>query len=277
MSLKKPPTSFIKKQAILQLLLKEVSIGKAIKERKFKAFYHDDINEDFFSNWSPEMAWVLGILFTDGFVRPFSISLWSMDIELLEKVKNLLNSLNPIGITTQSYDKSKHIYRFAFYRQKMMEDLNRLGMHQRKSLNMTFPDVPQEYMRHFVRGCWDGDGSIYFEEPAKIRASYTCGSLKFIERLVQELYKIGIYKRKILLDKTDTSLIRSYSPVGRYPLTIHKEKRSKSYYIKIDSRENLEKLFDYFYDRVVESMYLERKFKIFAEGLRVINNRLREV
>lgn len=106
--------------------------SEAMKKGKFERFGYYEINETFFSEWSPEMAWVLGLLFTDGFIRPFSISIWSMDIELLEKIKKTLNSSNPIGITAQSYDKSKHIHRFAFYHEKMMEDLNRLGLHQRE-------------------------------------------------------------------------------------------------------------------------------------------------
>jgi len=234
----------------------------------FKTAYHE-INENFYSKWSPEMAWVLGLLFTDGSIQPFSISIWSMDIELLEKVKKALNSSKPIGTTAQSYDKSKHIYTFAFYREKMIGDLNRLGLHQRKSLNMIFPIVPGEYMKHFIRGCWDGDGSIYFES-GKLRGSYTCGSLNFIERLVQELYKIGIYKRKPPLDKTDADKMWLNYPDGRFPLKIHEEKRSKSYYIKLDTREKVEKLFHYFYDGVDESMYLSRKYEVFVKGLKLV-------
>jgi truncated hemoglobin YjbI len=40
-----------------------------------------------------------------------------------------------------------------------------------------------------------------------------------------------------------------------------------AYYIKIQTRENVEKLFHYFYDGVDESMYLTRKYKKFVEGL----------
>ncbi len=149
---------------------------------------------------------------------------------------------------------------------KMREDLNRLGLHQRKSLTMIFPDVPEKYMRHFIRGCWDGDGSVFISG-GKMNASYTCGSLRFIERLVQELYKVGVHKRRLPLDKTDADRMWANYPIGKYPLAIHKAKRSKSYNIKIDSNDNLEKLFHYFYDDVDESIYLNRKFKTFVKGL----------
>jgi hypothetical protein len=71
------------------------------------------------------------------------------------------------------------------------------------------------------------------------------------------------------LDKTDADRMWLNYPNGKYPLAIHKEKRSKSYYIKLDSRKNLEKLFHYFYDDVDESIYLTRKFKTFVKGLKL--------
>jgi len=40
----------------------------AIKNDKFERIKHHDIDEYFFSYWSPAMAWVLGLLFTDGYV-----------------------------------------------------------------------------------------------------------------------------------------------------------------------------------------------------------------
>ncbi len=141
---------------------------------------------------------------------------------------------------------------------------------------MVFPNVPEEYMRHFIRGCWDGDGSIFFDEN-KLVASYISGSKKFIERLVEELYKIGISKsglsykvekvvKEFLIHVTKQML--SKYPDGRFPITIHM-KNKNAYYIKIQTRENVEKLFHYFYDGVDESMYLSRKYNTFVKGLKL--------
>jgi predicted DNA-binding protein YlxM (UPF0122 family) len=96
---------------------------EAIKKGKFETFGYHEINEKFFSEWSAEMAWVLGLLFTDGNISGGRVVLTSVDLDLLEKVKKLLNSSKQINKRTQSYDKSKHIFELAFSREKMMDDL----------------------------------------------------------------------------------------------------------------------------------------------------------
>ena len=249
---------------------------EAIKKGKFEKFEYHEINEKFFSEWSPEMAWVLGLLFTDGTIGKTRVAIHSIDLDLIEKIKKFLNSSNPIAKRPQSYDKSKHIYEFGFYRENMRGDLNKLGLHERKSLNMIFPNIPEEYTRHFIRGCWDGDGSIFFDKD-KLVASYVTGSKKFIERLVQELHKIGIFRRgpSYRLEKSGrrvrlpiTNETQAKYPNGKFPLTIHM-KNINAYYIKIQARENVEKLYHYFYDGVDESMYLSRKYEVFVKGLKL--------
>ena len=53
-----------------------------------------EINEDFFHNWSKEMSYILGLILTDGNIGTDDnrISITMKDVELLEKVKNKLES-----------------------------------------------------------------------------------------------------------------------------------------------------------------------------------------
>ncbi len=228
----------------------------AIKNNKFKQFEYDTINEAFFSVWTPAMAWLLGLLFTDGYIMEtgsgLRVILASVDIEMLEKVRALLGSNRAIKKKVQSYDKTKHIYTFEFFREKMRTDLIYLGLNQRKSLNMLFPDVPEPFVRHFIRGCWDGDGSVYIDKKNKLNASFVTGSYEFMKKLVLELSNVGITKQ------TADQL-----------LSIHKEKRSNAYSIKLNSRKNLERLFHFFYEGVDECMFLRRKYDIFVQGLNI--------
>ena len=51
--------------------------------------------------------------------------------------------------------------------------------------------------------------------------------------------------------------------------TIHM-KNKNAYYIKIQTRENVEKLFHFVYDGIDESMYLSRKYEVFVKGLKLV-------
>ncbi len=178
-----------------------------------------------------------------------------------------MNSSKRIRRISQSYDKTKYIYMFEFYREKMRDDLQKLGLTQRKSLTMKFPNVTEEYMRHFIRGCWDGDGSVYIGKNNKINASYVSGSKDFIERLAHELHKIGICREKLSQISKDLKEMKSkYGLGGPYPLAIHKETRSNAYSIKLNSIGNCRKFFHYLYDGTDESMYLKRKYDVLMKG-----------
>lgn len=225
------------------------------------------INENFFSIWSKEMAYVLGVLYTDGNLyhdskrRLYRIILAQKQPELLNKVLKLMDCDARLR-HRKKRGISGDIHFFDIQQKKIYYDLINFGLSPKKSKTIEFPNIPLEFTRHFVRGCWDGDGSIHIDG-SKINAKYYCGSLNFIERLVQELYRIGIYKRKPPLNKTDAEKMWINYPDGKFPLKIHQEKRSKSYYIKLDSIENLGRLFHYLYDRVDPEQYLSRKYKIF--------------
>ena len=124
-------------------------------------------------------------------------------------------------------------------------DLQTLGLTENKSLTVKFPEIPFELVRHFIRGCWDGDGSLYWEgdDRRKPCASYVSGSKEFIELLTRQLVDLGLPKR-----------------------TIHKSMRSKnpSLYFRYTGLP-CGKLYHLLYDGVDESMYLTRKHSRFKE------------
>lgn len=249
------------------------------------------VDETFFKKWSPAMAYVLGVICTDGNIlagklrNPSSgysntisrLTISQKEPELLEKVLNLMNCQTTLlKRNRKSYGGrvSGETYYFHINNETIFEDLLKLGVVPNKSKVVTFPDISEIYVRHFIRGCWDGDGSVYLSKN-KIRASYVSGSKDFIENLVKKFYKIGIVRRKLHLfssseEKREITInLRAKYPHGEYPLAVHKEDRSQnsSYSIKVDSRKNIENLFYYFYDGVDESMYLKRKYNVFVEGL----------
>ena len=213
-----------------------------------QGFFH--INDNFFSQWSSEMAYVLGLLITDGCLsRPkknsYRISLCLNDKELLEKVTKVMGSDH--AIAASRHQNGLHL--FIFGREKIAQDLIRLGMKPRKSMDIKFPDVPKEYLRDFIRGVFDGDGSVVFEKRSKeypIRSKFYSGSKDFIETLETRLQKLGLPKRNIYAQKTKNSFLYSF----QY------------------GHKNSRKLFDVMYKNVENRLFLERKYKRFCEGLR---------
>ena len=59
--------------------------------------------------------------------------------------------------------------------QKTVDDLKAKGCIEQKTLELRFPNIPQELKRHFIRGYIDGDGSINFSTTKNDKRNYYLG------------------------------------------------------------------------------------------------------
>ncbi len=205
-----------------------------------------DINENFFSSWSPEMAYVLGLIITDGCISKTSVISLSMnDKELLEKVKKVMGSAH--NITPSKHQKGLYYYHFA--REKLVKDLEKLCVVPRKSLIVKFPGVPEAYLPNFIRGVFDGDGSVFYDKRRPqfpLRSKFVSGSKDFIIGLQKSLELLGMPKRTIYAQRT---------------------KNGWSYMFIYDHRNSI-KLFNILYKSAENGLFLDRKYKRFLEGLK---------
>lgn len=112
-----------------------------------------DINEDFFSSWSNEMAYVLGTVYTDGnlWQRRYHhrASISQKEPELLKKVKFLMNS-NAKLTFTKKRGVAGEIYLLSIQSKKIYEDLIKLGLTPDKSLSVDFTKIPPVCVRYFI-------------------------------------------------------------------------------------------------------------------------------
>jgi len=167
------------------------------KESEHKHF-RKTINERFFSVWSEEMAWCLGLLYTDGNlsikrdlsdgIREMRVKLSSTDLEILDKYKKFISFDGHIYEFDDKRGDRKRVYEVCSYNRLLCNDLISLGLNEKKSLNLRFPGAhPEIWMPGFIRGLWDGDGGIYIDN-SKYFCKFTSCSKSFIIGLSDYLY-----------------------------------------------------------------------------------------
>ncbi len=226
----------------------------ALSKGKFVGKTTATLRDSLFSNWSQPMAYLLGYIFTDGSLGQTSpgsdrVTIASIDPEQLEKLAANLGTGIPIKKQKQSKKgfsgtEDRYIYLIQFTRPEMIKDLRRLGLTERKSLSMQFPDVPEEFLRDFIRGCWDGDGSLSVSM-GTLRASYVTGSQQFIRTMRDRLDNRGFGRLTI----------RTRQPDGV-------KTKNPSYSLVISSAAAL-RFCEFLYKDVPESLFLARKFLIY--------------
>lgn len=171
--------------------------------RKYK------LNESFFSSWSPTMVYVLGFWFADGYMRherSYSIIFSSLDLNHLRLIRKALGSTSLI-VRYRRHGILEKTFYLCVYSKKLYSDLQILGGTQNKSKTLNFPSIPNQLLSDFIRGYFDGDGSVHYVRYkhskngkiyCNIRSNFTCGSLPFLEKIRNHLTrKLGTSKRKI--------------------------------------------------------------------------------
>lgn len=114
-----------------------------------------------FKNQTPEMFFVLGLIYGDGCVhfnehtRKYYVNLTSEDIDLLETFRLYLGTTAPI----KQVSKSK-AYKINVWSKPLCETLFELfSLRNEKSHKLVYPNVPSELEKFFVAGLHAADGS----------------------------------------------------------------------------------------------------------------------
>lgn len=157
----------------------EISKQQSQNSRK----YH--INENYFKEWSSNMAYILGLWFADGCVyrgRMFDITLHAKDKYI---IKRIAKELQYEGNLYDYVDRQASRINFSCV--TIYNDIVALGGKEAKSEDIEFPEIPKEYLPDFIRGYFDGDGCIMNLKGNRINSAFTCGSKKFLDKLLEIL------------------------------------------------------------------------------------------
>lgn len=141
------------------------------------------VDEDFFKNWSPEMAYIVGVIAADGEVyinklhNKYDLEITSVDVDWLDKIHKVMKAEHPLYKRAYQGKNGKRslVFRLRIGSKKLVNDLLKIGITPRKSLSLKFPTIPDQYLSHFVRGYFDGDGDMW----AYMRKNRPCLQLSF--------------------------------------------------------------------------------------------------
>lgn len=131
---------------------------------KLRAYAKYFIDDNLFENIDNEYkAYILGYMYADGNSHDGAFQATSTDLDILEKMKYCLKFSGKIRIA-RTHENGNIYYNLYCRCSKICYDLNEKGCPERKSLILKFPDesiLPKHLTHHFIRGYFDGDGSIF--------------------------------------------------------------------------------------------------------------------
>jgi DNA-binding transcriptional regulator WhiA len=160
------------------------------------------INDNYFSSENSNMAYLLGFLASDGSIdknnNRIKIGLSSIDKDFLVDVKNELGYNGSIldYITSNGYSVSE----LSFTSAQIKKDLARYNIVPNKTLTFKFPkNLRKEYWIDFIRGYFDGDGSVSTAGSSAIRWQICSATQDVLETIINFLYEeYGINKVNII-------------------------------------------------------------------------------
>ena len=151
---------------VIERVLKKFNVARTgAGRRKY------NLNEHYFDAIDTQnKAYILGFLYADGSncmsKGTVSMSLEERDKNILEQIRNEIGSERQLEFLDYSSKHDfgytyKNQYRLLLFSAHMCRTLDDIGMTPNKSLTVSMPVIREDLLRHFTRGMFDGDGSVY--------------------------------------------------------------------------------------------------------------------
>ena len=177
----------------------EAAIVSNIQRRQF------NVDDNYFSTENSNMAYLLGFLASDGTVdkknNRIKIGLSSIDKEFLVKIKEELKYEGDIlnYITSNGFSVSE----LTFTSQQIKKDLARYNIVPNKTFTFKFPkNLNKKYWIDFIRGYFDGDGSVSTAGNNAIRWQICSATKNVLETIVDFFYEEYHIKKVSILEQS---------------------------------------------------------------------------
>lgn len=196
-------------------------------------------NSILFKSWTPEEAWLAGLIWADGCLfddrGTQRVQISTTDEEIAQQVSDIT------GCSISSSERvgnRKRYYRLGFSSFQPVSRLVSMGLQERKSKCALWPQIPGE-LPSFVRGYFDGDGTIY-RDAGQLRVAIV-GSDSFLLGMERAVRFECEFKQRSL---TETA--------------------SGMFLLRFDSRQDVDRLYEFMYQP--QRPCLERKRKKFISN-----------
>ena len=195
-----------------------------------------------------ETLWyICGLIVSDGNISENKINISSCDKELIDKIYPLFSDTSKRKIYVYTSSNINHSISYSILNTNLdfLKFLNSIGVFEKKSKTITNVSIPKEYESQFVRGVFDGDGSVYissmYKDTKYIGVSITSGSKIFLEQI------------QIILNNNNIDC------------NIVKDCRKDCFYLKIYKKEHIKQFFNYIYNN--STIFLQRKYQFFCNEI----------
>ena len=205
------------------------------------------VKHDYFSVIDcEEKAYWLGFLYADGYNaktrNQVKLKLHDQDLHILEKFRDCLITGSGLPM-----NRDKNTLSIQLSSKQLCQDLHDLGCVQAKSLILQLPTfLNDELMRHFIRGYFDGDGSIFYKERPSSKEKYIAvsftGCINFITQL-----------NNFLQEKINLSNVK----------TAKQQDGNNAFQCVYTKYSDIQAIKNYFYENSDPTLRLERKFNKF--------------
>ena len=225
------------------------------------------INENFFKKINnEEKAYFLGLIFADGNNYrselttedrkdyQISISLQEEDKYIIEKLRDMLAPTKELDFVPKAKENHKNQYRLRIDSKTVSNQLTKLGCVPAKSLILKYPDILPEFHHHFLRGYFDGDGSINFWiKKSKINKNYN----------------LSIISTKYFIEET-INIIKLYTNLNLHSRLSCKSSNNITTTASIGGNHQILKLMTWLYKDA--TIFIIRKYNKYIELKNLIND-----
>lgn len=194
-------------------------------------------NEAFKNIDTEDKAYWLGFMYADGYV---SKNVDKFALSLAEKDKNHVGEFRDFIVPDREleYQEGQKSYRITISSKEITADLVSKGCTPQKSLTLQPPPegaIPDQLVRHFIRGYFDGDGSAMLKKNGSRVCISILGTESMLEFIVSYFKSQGVACRS----------------------KIRKPKEYNAYVWADESTSDIMKIYHLLYDE--STIFLDRK------------------